>query len=90
MASKFSLKNRPPFLRFLVIPYSPEPVVHLLAFYAEFLVAGLAKENKFSLSILTAIMVKTKEIKGVGSAVLLACPFSFKPAKTDYAGFLRM
>ena len=90
MASQFSLKNRPPFLCSLVIPHSPEPVVHLLAFHTEFLVAGLAKKDKFPLSILTAIMVKTKEIKGVRPTVLLACPFSFKPAKTDYAGLLRM
>ena len=73
MASQFSLKNRPPFLCFLVIPHSPEPVVHLLAFHTEFLITGLAIEDKLSLSILTAVMVESKEIKGIGSAVLLVC-----------------
>ena len=90
MASKLSLKNRPPFLCLLVIPYFPEPVVHLLVLHTEFLVAGLSKEDKLTLSILTAIVVKSKEVKGIGSAVLLACLLSFKPAKADYAGLLRM
>ena len=72
-ASKLRPKNRPPFLCLLVIPYFPKPVVHLLALHTEFLVAGLSKEDKLSLSILTAVMVESKEIKGIGSAVLLAC-----------------
>jgi hypothetical protein len=88
MATQLSLKNRPPFLSFLVIPYSPEPVVYFLAPHTEFLVAGLAEKDKFSLSILTTVMVKTKKIKGVRPAILLACPFLFKSTKTDYAGLL--
>ena len=87
MTSQFSLKNRPPFPGFLVIPYSSQPVVHLLAFHTELLVAGLSKEDKLSLSILTTVVIKSKKIKGIGSAFLPACPFSFKP---DYACLLWM
>ncbi len=90
MASKLSLKNRPPFLCLLVIPYFPQPVVHLLALHTEFLVAGLSKEDKLSLSILTAVMGEPKEVKGIGLAVLLTCPFSFKSTKADYASLFRM
>ena len=85
MASKLGLENRPPVLCFHVIPYLPEPRVHLLAPHTELLLAGLPEEDELTLSILTAIMGESKEIKGVGPTVLPACPFSFESAKTDYA-----
>ena len=88
MASKLSLKNRPPFLCLLVIPYFPEPSVHLFALHTEFLLTGLAKEDKLSLSVLTTVMGESKEIKGIGPPVRLACPLSFKSAKADYASLL--
>ncbi len=90
MASKLSLKNRPPFLCLLVIPYFPEPVVHLLVLHTEFLIAGLSKEDELTLSILTAIMGEPKEVKGIVATVLLACSLSFKSTKADYASLFRM
>jgi hypothetical protein len=90
MAPKLSPKNRPPFLCLHTVPYLPKPGVHLLALHTEFLLTGLAKENELSRSILTTVMCESKEIKGVGSSALLACPLSFKSAKADYASLLRM
>jgi len=70
MASQFSLENRPPFTGFLVISYLPEPVVHLLALHTELLLTGFTKEDELILSILAAVMGESKEVKGIGSAVL--------------------
>jgi hypothetical protein len=57
MASQFTLKNRPPVFGFLEIAYLSEPVVQLLAFHTEFLVAGLSKKDKFPLSILFMLIL---------------------------------
>ncbi len=90
MASQLSPENRPPVLCLHGIPYFPEPFVHLSGLVTEFLPTGLSKEDELTLSILTAVMGEPKEIKGIGSAVLLACSLSFKSAKADYASLLRM
>ena len=90
MASKLSTKNRPPFLCLHTVPYFPKPSVHLLALHTEFLLTGLSKEDKLPLSVLTAVMGEPKEIKGIGSAVLLTCLLSFKSTKADYASLLRV
>ena len=74
MASKLSLKNRPPFLCFLVIPYLPEPAVHLFALHTEFLLTGFSKEDKLPLSVPSAVMGEPKEIKG--KSKVLAWRFS--------------
>jgi len=88
MTPKLGTKNRPPLLYLYIIPYFPKPVFHLLALHTEFLLTGLAKEDKLSLPILTTVMGEPKKIKGVGSAVPFACPLSFKSAKADYASLL--
>ena len=85
-----SPKNRPPFLCLHTVPYLPKTGVHPLALHTEFLLTGLAKEDELPRSILTTVMCESKEIKGVGSSALLACPLSFKSAKADYASLLRM
>ncbi len=90
MASKLSLQNQPPFFSLLEIAYLSEPVVHLFAFHTEFLTAGLATNYKLTLATRTAIMGKAKKVKGVDSAILPFRVLSFIPAKTDYAGLLRM
>ena len=90
MASELSLQNRPPLFCLLVIAYLSKPVVHLFAFHTEFLTAGLTTNYKLSLSAYAAIMGKAKKVKGVASAILPFRVLSFIPAKTDYAGLLRM
>jgi len=90
MASKLRLKNRPPFLRLLGIPYPPEPRVELLALPAEFLPTGPSKKNEFPFSVQATVMGKPKKIKGVGSTVLLVCSLSFKSAEADNASLLGM
>ena len=90
MASQFRLEDRPPFLCFLIVPYFPEPVVHLFAFHTELLVTGFAKKDEFPISVLTTVMSKSKKIKGVRPALIPDCVLSFKPAKTDYASLLWM
>ena len=90
MASQFCLKDRPPFLCFLIVPYFPEPVVHLFAFHTKLLPAGFSEENEFPLTILTAVVGKSKKVKGVGPAFIPECVLSFKPAKTDYTSLFWM
>ena len=90
MATQFCLKDRPPFLCFLIVPYFPEPAVHLFAFHTELLITGFAKKDEFPISILTTVMSKSKKVKGVGPAFIPECVLSFKPAKTDYTSLLWM
>ena len=90
MASKLSTKNRPPFFCLHTVPYCPKPGAHLLALNTEFLLTGLVTEDKLPRPILTTVMGESKKVKGVGSPVRPARPLSFKPAKTNYASFLRM
>ena len=90
MASKLSLQNQPPFFSLLEIAYLSKPVVHIFAFHTEFLTAGLMTNYEPSLAAYVAIVGKAKKVKGVGSAILTFCVRSFIPAKTDYAGLLRM
>jgi hypothetical protein len=90
VASQLSPENRPPVLCLHGIPYFLEPCIHLSALDTEFLPTGLSKEDELTLSIHAAVMGEPKEVKGIGSAILFACSFSFKSTKADYTSLLRM
>ena len=90
MASELRTQDRPPFLGLPIVPYLPEPSIHLLARDTKLLPTGLAKKDELALSVQTAVMGEAQEIKRVGAAVLLAGAFSFKAAEADHASLLGM
>ena len=90
VSTEFGCQYRPPFLGLLVIPYLPEPVVHLLAFLTKLLPARLTAHNEFTMATCAAKMGKSQKVKGIGLTSLSLGVLSFVPTETDVSRLLRM
>ncbi len=73
-----------------MVPYLPQPVVHLLAFLTKLLPARLAAHYEFTLATYAAKMSKSQKVEGVGLTSLSRRVLSFVPAETDGSRLLRV
>jgi hypothetical protein len=90
VSTEFGCQYRPPFLGLLVIPYLPEPVVHLLAFLTKLLPARLTAHNEFTMATGAAKMGKSQKVKGIGLTSLSLGVLSFIPAEADGSRLFRV